>query len=201
MVNMGDNGNHYPPYWSYTLTRLMKRKPRIRKSFKFKTLEDVETYVNRLLGITWFYQGNKLKLTELGYTFKWDKLSRKRLGYCDYTNKEIGLAKKIIELNLGKNKHIRLVVLHEIAHAICYAFFRELGHSSNWKDILLFIGGDGKVQYNPNEITMPLTKYSLICRSCDAKIPYTRKPKRVISCGYCSEVFDLDYKLSVIKNY
>lgn len=186
-----------PPYFFYMFT-YMKKNPRIRKSFKFASLKDVEIYVNRLLGIKWFYQSKTIKLD---YTFKWDKLSKKRLGYCDYTNKEIGLAKKIIELNLENSKQISLVILHEIAHAICFEIFKEAGHSSNWKCILLQIGGDGKVRYDHTKIKMPLTKYSLKCETCKAVMPYTRKPKRVISCGYCSKVFDLNYKLSVIKNY
>lgn len=177
------------------------KNPRVRKPAKFKTLQDVETYTKALLGVLWNYGKFGIKLNTYGYTFKWDNRSRKRLGYCHFVKKEIGLSKSIIELNLHKTKEIRAVVLHEIAHAINYELNDDTGHSEVWREILLELGGDGKTLYKPNTFVMPLTKYTMKCTTCGIEVGYVRKPTHK-SCAMCyPKSYNPKYKMKLSKNY
>lgn len=183
--------------------RIAIMNPRIRnKSFKFGTLEDVERYANSLLKIIWkFKSGHSVQLSSNGFTFEWDKRSKKRLGYCNYTYTTIGLSQSIIELNLLNSNEIRAVILHELAHAITFVLYGETGHTKNWKEILIYIGGDGKVRYDARKLKMPVLKYTLKCTNCGSELPYTKEPVRDHACSYCCKgAYDEKYKMEVIKN-
>lgn len=177
--------------------------PRIRnKSFKFETLSDVERYANALLKVIWFNKSECVHLSNKGFKFMWDKRSKKRLGYCNYTHKTIGIAQSIIELNLDNSNEIRNVILHEIAHAITYVIYNEHGHTANWKRVLIEIGGDGIVKYDSRKLKMPLLKYTLKCKHCKLETGYVKKPIRDHACAYCCVgSYDVQYKMKVIKNF
>lgn len=177
--------------------------PRIRnKSWKFKNLSDVELFANRLLETNWKFGGKSVTLKDEGYEFVWDNRSSKRLGYCNYTYRQIGVALKIIELNLPKSKEIRDVILHEIAHGITYEIFMEHRHTKNWKKVLLSIGGNGLVRYDARTLKLPELKYTLICENCGLKLPITKPPKYRQACGVCCvKGFDAKYIMKVVNNY
>lgn len=177
------------------------KKPRVRKITKFNDLQDVENYVETLLSVLWKYDKYLIGLDEYGYTFVWDNRSRKRIGYCHYERKEIGLARKIIELNLQNSKIIREVVLHEIAHAINFELFDDTGHTESWRNVLLYLGGNGKTLYKPHGLNFPLTKYTMKCLTCGIEVGYVVKPKPK-SCAICDpSSYNEKFKMKLIKNY
>jgi hypothetical protein len=83
-----------------------------------------------------------------GWRFRFDKATR-RFGCCDYTRRTISLSRRIVLLNDADR--VRATVLHEIAHALAGP---GTGHSRQWREIALRIGGDGRRCYG-SEVTLP----------------------------------------------
>jgi len=71
------------------------------------------------------------------WTIKTDRAKR-RAGSCRASERFITLSEYHIEHN---EKEIVLdTILHEIAHAICYEYYRDISHGKNWKKIAKEIG-------------------------------------------------------------
>lgn len=147
-----------------------------------------------------------VSLREIGYTFQFDNAKR-RFGLCNYRLKTISLSKPLCEANPHQIEgKIRDTILHEIAHAISYHLYgsKGKGHGIFWKNTAKQIGSDAKRCYSVSDfggIERPPSKYTMKCNSCGKEYPKHRKPRRRISCGVCSKVFDSRYLLELIKNY
>ena len=84
---------------------------------------------NKLIHIQLFAI-NKLKefgLFEQGWRFVWDR-SISRYGQCRHTKKEIGISKKLTQIN--EISETEDTVLHELAHALVGSGH---GHNAVWK--------------------------------------------------------------------
>jgi predicted SprT family Zn-dependent metalloprotease len=108
--------------------------------------------------------------------------ARRRLGQCDYIEREIHLS---TPLTLANEEHIiRNTILHEIAHALAPI---GAGHGPAWKRVCLEIGAL-PVRCRPiADITMPAAPYVLECPSCGAEYPRYRRPKGLFMCTPCYE--------------
>jgi len=175
-------------------------------------INSVEKLANDLLNKNYEFitiDGTKHSVSpskDLGYTFKFDN-SKRRFGCCNYVRQTISLSKPLCELNLDKIKtRITDCILHEIAHALCvYAYGRSLGrgHGTNWKLILLAIGGDGKRTYDGSKVNKVQSKYTLSCETegCTFEIQRHRKPKYDSSCPKCCSTWNPKYKLKINQNF
>lgn len=74
-------------------------------------------------------------LTELGWTFAWDRAKR-RLGSCNFASRRITLSRPIFTIEANRNE-ARPTILHEIAHALAG---NCAGHGSTWQKIAIDIG-------------------------------------------------------------
>ena len=88
----------------------------------------------------------KREMVVNGLAGKWTGRINNRLektfGQCNSRKHKIELSRKLIKIN--EEKVVRLVILHEIAHALT----PFSGHNRNWKNVCLKLGGDGKTRYS-----------------------------------------------------
>ena len=69
------------------------------------------------------------------WKFVWDTRAVRRYGQCRYSKKEIGITKKLA--NINTIEETKDVVLHEIAHALTG---RGHGHDAVWKRMCIKVG-------------------------------------------------------------
>jgi predicted SprT family Zn-dependent metalloprotease len=142
---------------------------------------------------------------ELGWRFNYDNCVR-QFGSCEYGTKKISLSKKLVSLNDVDT--VKDTILHEIAHAFCvyiYGVKRGKGHGDYWKSIAKQIGCDGNRCFSSDSVTMPKSKYTLICDTCGAETPKYRKISSTYACGKCCNThnngkFSHEYKLRLVEN-
>lgn len=91
-----------------------------------------------------------------GWRFDLDN-GRNRYGQCRHSRKEISLSRHYVAV--ATDEDIRLVVLHEIAHALCGA--RE-GHGPTWRRVCLELGGDGKAKHD-GRYAAQMARYWVVC--------------------------------------
>ena len=91
-------------------------------------------------------QMEKWELTEQGWSFVWDTRAVRRYGQCRYRSKEIGITKKLA--NINTIEETKDVVLHEIAHALVW---RGHGHDHVWKRMCRKVGAKPERCYTPED--------------------------------------------------
>jgi predicted SprT family Zn-dependent metalloprotease len=91
-------------------------------------------------------QMEKWELTEQGWSFVWDTRAVRRYGQCRYRSKEIGITKKLA--NINTIEETKDVVLHEIAHALVG---RGHGHDFVWKRMCRKVGAKPERCYTPED--------------------------------------------------
>jgi predicted SprT family Zn-dependent metalloprotease len=91
-------------------------------------------------------QMEKWELTEQGWSFVWDTRAVRRYGQCRYRSKEIGITKKLA--NINTIEETKDVVLHEIAHALVG---RGHGHDWVWKNMCRTVGAKPERCYTPED--------------------------------------------------
>ena len=91
-------------------------------------------------------QMEKWELTEQGWSFVWDTRAVRRYGQCRYRSKEIGITKKLA--NINTIEETKDVVLHEIAHALVG---RGHGHDHVWKRMCRKVGAKPERCYTPED--------------------------------------------------
>jgi len=121
---------------------------------------------------------DKHELLNKGWYFKFDN-AKKRFGICWKSKKMISLSKHLTKLN--NKKHVKDVILHEIAHALSPV----RGHNKYFYAICKKIGATPSRCYS-NEVKQPDSPYKLICNNCGYSYNKYRKTKREHSCGKCS---------------
>ena len=133
---------------------------------------------NKLIHIQLFAI-NKLKETglfEKGWRFVWDK-SIRRYGQCRYNKKEIGISKKLTQINeISESED---TVLHELAHALVG---RGHGHNAVWKKMCVKVGAKPERCYkeedNGGKVKSLKPKYILVNKDTgEGHCRYWRKPK------------------------
>lgn len=120
-------------------------------------------------------------LTQEGWTFAFDNAKR-RLGVCNYTNRQIGLSRYLVVLN--EEAQVRETILHEIAHALSMIRYgrKAAGHGPLWKKVCEEIGAKPERCCASDEVTMPRGSYILRhIETGEVFREYYQKPKRDLS--------------------
>lgn len=184
-----------------------------RQRTKYNSIQHIEQQILKLLHTDYYIGGtfvNKVNvnLYEDGWRFEWGTFKqsfgrtivRRRGGKT--IAKIIRLSKPIVSQNLEQGHFVNNTMLHELAHAIQYEWYKELNHGKDWKQIFLDIGGNGEVFYDAKKVNPALPKYTLICEHCKITQGIHRLPKHAQSCGHCSPgVWDEKYQLLIQVNY
>lgn len=125
----------------------------------------------------------------------------KRFGICCYGwlggPGTIGLSEKLTLLN--SEERVRLVILHEIAHALVGSSVES--HGAIWERKCREIGGDGLATYAYDSVTAVPGKWVATCPGCGRTVNKVRKPKREQSCHKCSSRFDRRFLLVYRENH
>jgi predicted SprT family Zn-dependent metalloprotease len=111
------------------------------------------------------------------WTFVWDTRAVRRYGQCRYHKKEIGITKKLANINTFEESQD--VVLHEIAHALVG---RGHGHNEVWRNKCIEIGAKPEQYYQPEDrggtVKQLKAKYLLVNKNTgEVYKKYWRKPK------------------------
>ena len=122
-------------------------------------------------------QMEKWDLIAQGWSFVWDTRAVRRYGQCRYRSKEIGITKKLA--NINTIEETKDVVLHEIAHALVG---RGHGHDFVWKRMCRKVGARPERCYTPEHkggtVKTTKGKYKLINKDTGKVYRYYyRKPK------------------------
>ena len=91
-------------------------------------------------------QMEKWDLIAQGWSFVWDTRAVRRYGQCRYRSKQIGITKKLA--NINTIEETKDVVLHEIAHALVG---RGHGHDFVWKRMCRKGGAKPERCYTPED--------------------------------------------------
>lgn len=133
---------------------------------------------NKLIHIQLFAI-NKLKefgLFDKGWRFVWDK-SISRYGQCRYNKKEIGISKKLTQINeISESED---TVLHELAHALVGSGH---GHDNVWKKMCVKIGAKPERCYKDEDhggsVKSLKPKYIVVNKDTgEVYCKYHRRPK------------------------
>jgi len=122
-------------------------------------------------------QMEKWELTEQGWSFVWDTRAVRRYGQCRYHKKEIGITKKLANINTFEESQD--VVLHEIAHALVG---RGHGHNEVWRNKCIEIGAKPEQYYQPEDrggtVKQLKAKYLLVNKDTgEVYKKYWRRPQ------------------------
>ena len=122
---------------------------------------------------------DKWGLTEQGWSFVWDIKAVRRYGQCRYSKKEIGVTKKLANINTIEES--KDVVLHEVAHAMTG---RGHGHDNVWKRWCRKVGATPERCYrseiNGGTVKTLKGKYVLVNKNTgEIYKTYYRKPKKM----------------------
>ncbi|MGO3795491.1 MAG: SprT-like domain-containing protein [Pauljensenia sp.] len=117
------------------------------------------------------------------WTFRFDR-ARRRAGSCMHSTRTITLSAPLVDLY--EEESVRGVILHEVAHALVGAAHH---HDDAWRRQARLIGAPDTPRLPP---TMPTPQALWVgtCPRCGAHRELFSAPRRVVSCGACSSVFD-----------
>jgi predicted SprT family Zn-dependent metalloprotease len=165
-------------------------------------MKTIEERIQELINTTYSYSGKSANIKDLGWVFRWDNAKR-RFGCCSPCEKTITISRYLAEANQDSfDMTIKNTVLHEIAHALHWIFYRETSHNWLWHKIAISIGCSGERCYSTAMVNEVEKKYSLICPNCYNGIELSKKPKCDSSCSKCSPGrFNPVYKMVLVENY
>ena len=125
-------------------------------------------------------------LYNFGWRFVFGRNNFHRLGCCNYSKKEISVARNLINLNpidISKN-----VIIHELAHSLT----RGNGHNNIWRKKCIELGIEPSRTTNceQEKINLGKSKYTYSCPNCKIESPRTKIPKREFACGECCRKYN-----------
>lgn len=134
-------------------------------------------------------------LTELGWTFGFDKAKR-RLGCCTWKRgrasvKRISISAYYAALNGLAHRDeqglhvLEDVIRHEIAHAIEYEQHGASNHGARWQALCRRVGADPSRVYEGHEVNAAPGRYVARCPQCGDEQEYYRLPRRPRACAAC----------------
>lgn len=117
-----------------------------------------------------------------GWAFEWTPRAKNRAGVCRHSKHTLGFAPWVVEWS---TKEQRLLILHEIAHALAGA---RAGHGVVWRRECYELGIPARRCYdNQNEDTpAPKGRYVLVCDKHGERGRFHRYPSTLRTCGACS---------------
>ncbi len=114
--------------------------------------------------------------------------AKRRAGYTSHAQRVISLSGPLLELYDAEQ--VRLLVLHEVAHALVG---EGHGHDAVWRTTCLTIGGDGRVKVDPSWPAAP----PLWVGVCPNGHRFERQRRgRTGSCPRCSRAYDARYLIT-----
>ena len=125
-----------------------------------------------------------------GWRFVFGRNNFHRLGCCNYTRKQISVARNLINLNsidISKN-----TIIHELAHAICWVENKSnCGHSDIWrkKCIELGIAPNRTTDCEAENINLGKSKYTYICPNCKIESQRQKIATREFACANCCKKY------------
>jgi predicted SprT family Zn-dependent metalloprotease len=128
-------------------------------------------------------------LSNRGWIFDFDN-ALGRCGVCKHRSRKIQLSKHYSNLNIETN--VKDTILHEIAHALVGPGH---GHNHIWRAKAIEIGCKGfrcKSEETHEGFVRTPSKYIGTCNACKNTYFRNRLPKRLSSCGKCSNIFNPD---------
>jgi predicted SprT family Zn-dependent metalloprotease len=162
--------------------------------------EDMRKMTTQELQSLWM--GLKAKHKELTfYTLQFTN-GKRSLGVCKISQKIIGISRYHM---LGSSyEKVLDTLLHEVAHAIAYANYRDRGHGYWWKRVCLEVGANpNRIAHGSYDIEKPQHKYTLKCSHCNFTAKRHKLPKGFRgSCPKCHpSTFNEKYLLTVTQNW
>ncbi len=112
--------------------------------------------------------------------------AKRRAGVCRYGDRTIGLSAPLTALHSYDD--VRDTVLHEIAHALAGP---EHGHDAHWRKVAMGIGCSGERCVSTDSPRVEAAWLG-VCSAGHTQERHKR-PERVITCGTCSNTFDLTH--------
>lgn len=106
------------------------------------------------------------------WSFSFNKRVRS-LGLCRYRLRRIELSAHLVRA--GELPEIRLVLLHEVAHALVGPGH---GHDATWRAKAVEVGARPE-RCSRAEIAMPAGRWAATCGGCNAVFRRHRRPKRL----------------------
>jgi predicted SprT family Zn-dependent metalloprotease len=120
-------------------------------------------------------------LIELGWTLVIDELTKtRRLGYCWFGGKELGLSRWFIEHNDWPV--VEQTTKHEIAHALAYLRHGHTDHGAPWKAMCLLVGCEPSRERMSDTFKRPPARYHAICTACRSSFFRHKKPRGLYFC-------------------
>ncbi|QOQ39666.1 SprT-like domain-containing protein [Trueperella pecoris] len=115
--------------------------------------------------------------------------AKRRAGYANHSRKTISLSRPLIELY--SPEQVRLLVLHEVAHAIVGPTH---GHDEIWREACVRIGGDGRTSVNPRWPNVDALWVG-VCPN-GHRLNRHRLVRRASTCRRCSPTYDERYLMT-----
>jgi len=112
--------------------------------------------------------------------------AKRRAGVCRYDVRTIGLSAPLTTLHTFDE--VRDTILHEIAHALAGP---EHGHDAYWRRLAMSIGSSGERCMSTQSARVE-PAWLGVCSAGHVQERHKR-PERVITCGTCSNRFDLTH--------
>lgn len=162
---------------------------------------NADEYLCKQYTIHYRYKGvsteKAFDLSSYGWKIQFNN-SKRALGICKFSTRTITLSRYFFNETTG-HSHDRLTntILHEIAHAIDFLIRKKSNHDSFWKSIARQIGCDGK-RCASDSFENQISKYSLICPSCNKHSPCHRRPAGIKACSIC---INKDFEALRLKRY
>jgi predicted SprT family Zn-dependent metalloprotease len=110
--------------------------------------------------------------------------AKRRAGVCRYDSRTIGLSAPLTALHTFDE--VRDTILHEIAHALVGP---EHGHDASWRRVAKSIGSSGERCVSAESARVQ-PAWLGVCSAGHLQERHKR-PERVVTCGTCSDRFDL----------
>lgn len=127
------------------------------------------------------------------WTVRWDHAKR-RAGCCFHAQRRLTFSRPLFALYSEETK--RGVVLHEVAHALAGPDHR---HDAHWRKLVTELGTVPQVRL-PSDLPGPKALWIGSCPRCGPVKELHSMPRRVVSCGRCSKVFDPRFILRWARN-
>lgn len=123
-------------------------------------------------------------------------------GICYVDQKRIEISSTLIQVGMN-DFDITDTIRHEIAHALDFLERGVSIHDDNWAKWCDRIGAQSatKAVYNDELVNnlCDYSKYYTVCKECNTKTPYFRRPKSDLMCSYC-KLSNKHIKLKIIYN-
>ena len=123
-------------------------------------------------------------LSEKGWSYS-PTSDKRRIGVCNYSSKTIGISEPLSTC-VGLDE-VKQAIIHEVAHALVGS---EVGHGKLWKETVEALGGVPVV-----ELVIPgVLEVDSWRGECNKghQISMAAAPRRVRSCHYCSDSFEVE---------